>query len=287
MVKYYLLAFVLFSGSSKYVFAQYPTKTYEFQTIRDTDIDFELLRDKIVKNREKLDSIYQVNKMDSLELLYTYLNTNTTNYSAVTLSSEYISTHYNDLAIELQNNGFDALSDGIATISYGFTFKRKRCLHEYLINIGFANKSILNNVYVKVSGLNILNYTFGFDILNLKRFQFYPLIGISQQFTDIAFINKPTNTQYISLFEIGNQTNDISLQKNSWKVVGGVELDYHIKYSERSNGIIVALRYGLTNTINEGKYKLNKVKVDYEPHVALRDSYLSLVIKFYTRTQNK
>lgn len=288
MSKLKLHLLLIFLCSMSYTFAQYPTKSFDFSHVNEREIDMQQLRDVVIREHQYLDSIYQARKADSLELLYRHLITSTSSYNSFTLSSEYVSTEYNGLAEELAVNGFDPMPENLFSWGYGFTFKRNRFLHEYMLNIFIGRTSSLNDQTVKVTGGNLLNYTFGYDILNQRRFQFYPFLGISQQFTEIEVTNESDATASTDgLFNLAQETNEFSVTSDSWKIAAGFEFDYHLKYSARTSGIIIGYRYGITSTFAEGKYKTNGTTLDYDPDVQLRHWYSAIVVKIYGRSMKR
>lgn len=283
---FYSLLLILFCYT---LAAQIPYKSYNFHNPKTGKVAVDSIIGKLKKERAYQDSIYYTRKIDSLELLFNHINTDTIGYNALTLSLEYVSAEYDKLLDDLLANGFSDVGSGATAFGYGFTLKRKRFIHEYTFNIIFGHKmkSDNKNEEVNVTGLNLLNYVFGFDVLNAKRVNLFPFIGINHQFTTLQYKKNYTSGSYTSLFDIGNDAADIDIEKSSLRFTLGAEFDYHVSFSERQGGIILGVRYGINNTLTEGPYKVDHKKVDYDPEISLRDTYVTFLLKIYGRRQYK
>jgi|GEM_PF-1575686 hypothetical protein len=278
MNKLFLLTAFFFISQS--VLAQ----DYDFTGIKaDKEERYELL-EKIKREREYLDSLSYVRKLDSLGRLFDYVNTDTSSYLAFSVHVEHVPGEYDKLLNELSANGFNT-SEGAIAFGYGFTLKKRRFIHEFDFNIIWGDKMKSDNrEVVQVSGVNV-SYIFGFDLLNTSKFSLFPFVTVHYQGTELEYTRNPASGQsYDNLLDLPADISHIALRKGAFRVGFGGEIDYYISKSNRAGGIILGFRYGMNQTVSEGNYKSEKHEVDYDPEITLRDSYFGLVIKFYGRT---
>lgn len=287
MIKYLLLLVLIIPALS--LPAQHPNKDYNFKNAKTGKAQTDSLLILIQKERAHIDSIYYAHKMDSLEMLFHHINTDTVSYTALTLTLEYVEAEYEKLLDDLIAHGFNEVGSGASGFGYGVTFKRKRFIHEFTFNILFGKKmKSENHEEVKVSGINLFNYVFGFDLLNTPRVNLFPFVGLNHQFTALQYKrNDSGGNTYSSLFEIPNDVDDIDIEKSMLRFTFGGELDYHVSFSSHSGGIIFGVRYGLNTTLVEGSYKADKEKINYDPEISLRNSYVTFLLKIYGRRQHK
>jgi hypothetical protein len=282
-----LLLFIV-AGSATAQTPHYPYKDYDFSKINPNAIDQQELQQKIINEQARLDSLYAL-RMDSLQQLMNYVSADTTGgYTGGMLTLVYMPGDYQTLIKDLQSNGFNDVSEGAFGFGYGFTFKHKRFIHDFLFSYywGGKMKSETNEV-VKLSGGNIINYTFGFDIVNLRRLNLSPFIGLNHQMTSIRYQrNNSGGNTYSSLLDIPADVDEVDIEKHALRFSFGGELDYHIVHNKRAGGIILGFRYGMNKTIAEGSYKAEKRKINYDPEIDLKSSFAEFVIKFYS-TRNR
>ncbi|HET9053249.1 MAG TPA: hypothetical protein VFM90_03700 [Cyclobacteriaceae bacterium] len=244
----------------------------------------EELRERIKQEHAYFDSLYRARKLDSLEYLLSYHNTDTASYAGFTLYFEHVPGDYEKLLNELSANGFDT-SEGASAFGYGFTFKKRRFVHE--LNFGFIWGDEMksdNHETVKITGTNI-SYLFGFDLLNTTHFSVFPFINLHYQGVMLEYTRKPAGGQSFDNFlDVPAGVNHLDLRKNALRIGVGGEIDYYFTDSNRAGGIILGFRYGVNETLTEGKYKAEKQKINYDPEITLRNSYFALVLRFYGRT---
>lgn len=261
---------------------------YDFSGAKSTAADREALLEKIKQERLYFDSIYMARKLDSLELRYNFINTDTSSYFAFTLYLEHIPGDYGQLLQELQANGFDT-SEGATGFGYGFTVKKRRLIHEFVFNIMWGDKmKSSDNETVQVRGASFLSYMFGFDLLNSSKFSLYPFVTLSHQSSELQYKRDNSGgVSYNNFLDIPTDVSEITIRNNMLRAGFGGELDYYLPKSNRKGGVIIGFRYGVNTTLVEGSYKFDDEKIDYDPKISLRDSYFTFVIRFYGRTPFK
>lgn len=282
--KSFTLVLLLLIGGNAICQTVYRDKDYNFSKVNPQRIDPEALRKKIADEQARIDSLYAL-RMDSLQQLYSYVTADTTGgYAGLILTLVYVPGDYDKLIKDLQANGFGNSSEGAVGFGYGLTFKHKRFIHDFLFSFywGGKMKSETNEV-VKISGGNLLNYTLGFDILNFKRLNLSPFVGLNHQMTSIRYQrNDSGKTTYSSLLDIADDVNDVDIDRHALRFSFGGQLEYHVSYEKRAGGIILGVRYGMNKTIAEGSFKAEGRKINYDPKVDLKSTFAEFVIKFYS-----
>jgi hypothetical protein len=251
-------------------------KRYDFKNVDVSNVNSDALRTRIEND---------LKTADSLRALYNYINADEKNYTGAIFSVDYITTDLKTINAELAANNLNQLSDdGLISVSYGMTSLMKRFLLEYYFSVFFNKTAKTDNVRVKVGGVSLVNFHVGFDVLNTKRWSLIPMIGVNQQFTKIRV--ERTDDGLLpapnSLGSISQEYHDTRIRKSTWNASGAIELDYRAAYEPRVGGVIIGLRYGMVKSINEGEYKVDRDEVNYDPKIALRDQYFSVVFKFVT-----
>lgn len=257
---------------------------YDFSAAKANKQERDELLERIKHERAYLDSLYQIQKLDSLEQLYNYLNIDTCSYLSFNLHFEHVPGEYDKLLNELSANGFNT-SEGASAFGYGITWKKRRFIHQFdFIAIWGDKMHSDNREIVQIRGTNFA-YLFGFDLLNTSKFSFYPFVNIQFQDVSLKYSKKQESGQtHDNFLDLPANVNQLELTKNALRVGFGGELDYYFPKSNRLDGIILGFRYGMNYTAAEGNYKSEKRNVGYDPEIILRDSYFAFVIKFYGRT---
>lgn len=276
-----LFAFVILLCISHLGLAQSGSPYYNTKI---SQYEREELLEKIRAEREYLDSVYYARKLDSLERLYAYNITDTSSYLAFLLHFEHVPGEYNKLLTELLANGFDT-SEGASAFGYGFTFKKRRFIHELDFNLIWGDKMKSHDgETVQITGTNII-YLLGFDLLNTTHFSLFPFVNLHYQGVSLEYIRNPqTGQSFNNFLDVPAGINHIDLRKDALRIGFGGEIDYYFTQSNRGGGIILGFRYGVNKTLTEGKYKSDKKAINYDPEITLRDSYFSIVLRLYGRT---
>jgi hypothetical protein len=279
-----LIVVFVFLGVSMWAGAQeVPVKVYDFSNAAPVNKDSLLAT--IRKQRAYLDSIYFQLKVDSLELLYRHVAADTKGYNSFFLFGGRVSAAYDQLLRQLQANGFTELEEGVGVVGYGFSIKRKRFVHDGYFGI-FTSSWMKggNDERVKVAGGNALNYSIGFDLVGHPVFQLYAFAGASLRITSLqyernGYINLPVSNPFV----FAGSTSEFFVSKTDFVLNYGGEADIHVQLAERGSGVILGVRAGLMSPMATGQYKANGVVSGYKPDIKLSDSYLQIVLKFYTR----
>jgi hypothetical protein len=276
---------VVFIGLFGQAQSQESYTQYNFENIDPKTVDIEKLRELLNKRRQSLDSTFSALKLDSLSLLYNYLSEASMNYVTPTFAIETMTADYGSLQRDLALTGLPGLpSTPHVALAIGITARTNRTLIEYLINLYFGVHEKQGGALVRVRGANLVNFSIGYDVLNKKHWQLYGIATLNQQFTNIDIQREPTSqTPTSDLASITTQYSDIDMRKSSWRIGPAVELDYRFFHARKQSGTIVGLRFGLSYTFAEGKYKINGSKVDYDPGLDLRKSYLAVIFKPFQR----
>lgn len=279
------LAIILMLLSVSPVFAQrFHEPIYDFSGVDRKTVDQQKLREQIRRNRERVDSLYQASKLDSLYQLSQHVERNPGDYEAITFLVDLMNLDYGRLRQELVNAGFDDVgaTSVIPSIGLGFTNRKKRWVVEYNLNIFIGNKKTSAGRSVKVDGASLLNLYLGYDVLNTRRVALYPLVGINQQYTEIHLEREPTSAlTFPGLFTVEDEFSNLLIRKNSWRAGPAIELDFRLGPLSNRAGFTVGVRYGLNYTLHDGPYKVNGNKIDYDPGIDIRSSYFSIIAKLF------
>ncbi|MDJ1496491.1 hypothetical protein QNI19_26380 [Cytophagaceae bacterium DM2B3-1] len=229
-----------------------------------------------IRNAYKLDSLsYELHK---LELEVSGKEKNYTAFMVFTQTSFNKVSSFNQ---ELQGLGFPTLTGHSTGIGFGMAIKRKRLLHEGFLVVNFNNKVSKGDDKVWMSGENIFNYQLGFAVLNRKRFQLYPFAGISYGLVSIELRKKRNMTDPNSLEGIAQAINEARISKNEIQISTGLQLDYHYSFNNGLSGLIIGLKYGLSRDVLSDNYAANGTKVNYNPDIIYRNTFLALSLKIY------
>jgi hypothetical protein len=283
-VNKWLFCFVLFIALFSQVAAQERFRLYkprDFSKLDTTTIDVSDLRAELRAARATWDSLY-IARVDSLQQLLDYLSEDHTGYAGISYALVYVPEDYNKLLNDLSGNGFDTGSGDAFGFAASGVWKKKRFIHGWGASFFLGSKmKPETNEWVRVSGGNFFNYTFGFDILGLKRVNLYPFIGLNHQLTSIRYKrNASGGNNYASLLDISADVNDVRIKKHELRFTFGGELDVYVM-NERAMGIIIGVRYGMNKTLLEGDYKVEHRSINYNPGVDLKSSYVELVLKLF------
>jgi hypothetical protein len=266
------------------IFVPEDTTAYNFSNIDPKNIDRQKLWEKIRRNNDRIDSMFRAMKQDSLYQLNSYLDWSPNDYASMSYVFDLVNVDYGRLREELISEGFDDIGETsvLPSIGLGITGRLKRWFIEYSLNIFIGHKKTSDGKSVKIDGANLLNFYLGYDILNTRRVALYPLVGISQQFTDIHLKREPSSTSTLSsVFAVEEEYTNLRIRRNSWRVGPALELDFRLGNPKVRNGAVIGIRYGLSYTFHQGAYKVNRNEIDYDPKLDVRGSYFSLIAKLF------
>lgn len=269
-------------------------KKRDFSKIKKEDIDRDTLLKELTLVVNQIDSSGLISLFDSLSQLYIFAHRDDRTYSSWYLSAGPAFNNYGNLNQELKVASLPVLKEVALNFIYflGYSGKKGRTLHDFYLGLSFPNKIQSDDIELKVNGLNFLNYDFGYSILDTRLINLHTLSGLYWQHTFInyTFINpNPASNSvdnYSDLF--GNIYNhkteiDMEIRKNEIGLNLGLELDYHIKYSNNNNGIIIGAKAGMTFPFYKTDWKIDKRSYEQLPDIQFRQWYINLVFKLYSR----
>jgi hypothetical protein len=254
-----------------------PYKFYDFSKVDPAAVDYDRIG-------QQVDSIYRNSGYDSLLQLYQYAKDRTYTEKYVCFSIGYRASFasLDHLTTGLASLGFDDLSETFGGVPWGVEIRGKKLLFGYMLTPVIRN-SVSNADYtIDVRGIE-MEISLGFDLINLKRIQFYPQVGLALQDLDIDVMRKSANVDITDVEGMVLQPAGSQLDKSSFVLTYGAELDYHLAYSTARQGIILGLRYGFSTPIVEGKFKVNGKTSSYESADRIATSFFSAVLKFYLK----
>jgi hypothetical protein len=277
----YILSLVFMTTISLAQTQPFERKVYDFskidpKTINKSQID------------SALDSIYQTTTMDSLAQLSAYVrrHTYTPKYFAFFIGYEAGFASLGTLNKGVQLLGFPKFSETTNSIPWGIEIRGKHLLFNYGLVMGLKS-STSNSDYNIDLKTDFFGLGLGYDIVNLKRFQFYPQFALGFQYFDIEVTRKSAATDIIDVQGLVSGAGSTTASKTSFQLTYGLQADYHLVYNDESNGgIILAFRYGLTTNLSEGKFKINNKNSAFTTDDEIRKSFFSVALKFYIKNFN-
>jgi hypothetical protein len=234
-------------------------------------------------------------RSDSLEQLYDLLNGDvSTSYNAYSVFGGMYHSKLNALNSGLVKAGLPKLKENSThfTNFLDYTWKRKRFINDIFMIDGVAQEITKANLTVTYKFRSLLNYSFGYAIIDSKRFQFFPFGCLSFQTSSIKFSN--SNETFIGFTSVnfdsliyGSSFNtrgvEYELKKQELVLNYGVELDYHLFYSKRKTGIVIGARIANSQPLISNGWKYEGKTYSQLNGVNLKDYYVDFVIRIYSR----
>jgi len=182
----------------------------------------------------------------------------------------------------LRSLGFNELSENFNGVPWGIDVRGKRLLVTYLLVPGIKNRASNNDFTVEVNGIN-MQLAFGYDILRLRRLHFYPQVSFALQDFDIEVTRKNSSNDIISVNDLVVNPSGTKLEKSSFDMSYGLELDYHLLHTISRGGIIIGLRYARVVTLADERFRINDSESSFKSSDSINDSFFSIVAKFYMK----
>lgn len=269
-------------------------KNYTEAELNQIDRD-DLYKD-LLKIRRVNDSLNDLMKTDSLLNLYNRASKDTSsNYGSWYLAMGPSFGDFGDLNNELQKAGLPTFNETAFGFTYilSFAFSHKRFFHDIAIGFTIGGKNKRDSLSLSYNTFDIINYKFGYSVIDAKRFAVIPYGGLDLQHSTISFENEaksipdPSFNNYPDLFTtslLANTGLGTEFTKTELMVNYGVEIDYHVKHRKFGNGVILGLRGGGIAPIISSDWKLEDEKYKSLPDLNLKESYVQFILKFYWRT---
>jgi hypothetical protein len=146
--------------------------------------------------------------------------------------------------------------------------------------IGIGNKSRYEPFEISVFGVGI-DGAVGYDVVNSRRFQFYPQLTISYQRFEIDIERKDVPALADGIGALITNPMYTGMNKSSMLLTYGAEANYHLNYSSGGKGIILAVKYGLTADLIQGTWKIDGEKIPYDSSDRIKESRLMVMLRFY------
>lgn len=271
---------------------------FDFESINIDTIDIEKLNKKLQRIKELNDSINTLMKTDSLfQLACYYTNDTTQDYNSWYILVGPAFADIQDLNSSLRSKNLPVLKNMHWNYSYlfAFSYKRKRKINDFYIGFIHGRSEKHENLKIGYSCFNLINYKFGYSIIDSKYIDIYPYAGVDIQFSDFTIDNRYENnpSSDISSFDTlltfvanNNEGARINFSKPDLLFNYGIELDIHTGYSKRKGGVVFGFRGGRTVPIINTNWRFNHANYTELPPINLRDYYINLVIKFYWKKSN-
>lgn len=261
-------------------FAQHrePGKTYDFSSVDPQKISKETIY-------KEMDSIRMASGYDSLMELASYIRSreSTQDYVAFVIGYHSQQASLDNFQDGLRSSGFTTISETFGGVPVALEVRGGRFLFTYLATIGIKNRASNSEYTLDVKGFNA-HLGVGYDILNTKRFQFYPQLALGIQGFDIDLKKKSAASDIKNINELLSNPSGTALSRNSFNLTYGLELDYHLLYSPNGVGIILGAQYARTATIAEGNFRINGNRSAFESNDRMNQSFFAVVLKFYGRS---
>lgn len=270
-------------------------KRYNIYNINPDSIDKQNLIKKLNVIKLLNDSLNELLQTDSLYQLYKRVG----RISSKDYSSWYLSAgpSWSDLGAlndGLKANSLPELSESRVDISYivAFFWKRNRFIHDLNMQFTVGNARKQDSLRINYNIQDLISYKFGYSIINSKRLELSPYIGINFRLSEINFENSSITEIPDSLSSFASFTSlainrfdnqRTELNRFTIPLDYGVELNYHLKYSKWGNGITIGTRFGQTLPFITAPWKNNGTELKDLPEIKLRQSYLSFILRFYWR----
>ena len=253
----------------------YDRKAYDFSGVKIEKID----RAKI---HRQIDSLYRTSGIDSLAQLSSYASVRqyTPRYVAFLVGYESGMASLSSLNSGLETLGLHQVSETFSGIPWGFAFRGNHLLWTYTVTPSFNKTTSNQDFKIKASSV-AMEMNIGYDVINARRFQLYPQVGLSLQYLDLTVLRKASLDDIQDVNDLVFKSSSVNLSRATCMLSYGLEADYHVKYSEGGAGIIVGLRYGMTTDLVEGKFKIDRQKSAFTLDDRMRESYFSVVVKVY------
>jgi hypothetical protein len=275
---------------------------FDFSELDFRKVKLDLLEAKLKKIRVYNDSMMRIirnrniaQRSDSLEQLYDLLNGDiSTSYNAYSL---FVGQYHSTLGSlnrglvlstfpELESNSYHF------TNLVDFTWKRKRFINDVFISLGIVKDVTKGNLTVSYNYWSPINYSFGFAVIDSKRFQFFPFACLSFQSSTLKFSNSAEQ-----LFELGSGSYDsliraantnkkgveYQLKKRELMLNYGLEMDFHLFYSKRKTGVILGFRAGKGLPVLSSGWTMEAKRYAQLSDVLIKDYYMDIVVRIYTR----
>jgi hypothetical protein len=254
-----------------------PYKVYDFSNVDPTKISSEAIA-------QQIDSIYRTSGYDSLIQLMSHIQKSKYTERYVSFNIGYQSSHASlqDLKTGLSALGFSDLSENFSGVPWGLDIRGKRLLVSYLLVPGIKNRASNDDYSIEVSGIN-MQLAFGYDVLHLRRLHFYPQFSFALQDFDINITRKNATSDITDVNDLVLNPAGTRLEKSSFDMSYGAELDYHLLHTLSRGGIILGLRYGRVVTLADEKFMINKSKSGFQSSDTIVESFFSIVAKFYIK----
>lgn len=294
-----ILSFLYQLGSAQDNTNQYNIKQFDFSEVNFDNVNKANLINKLNAIKQLNDSLNGLLQTDSLYQLYLKINSKpTTDFNSWYLSAGPSWSNFSSLNKALENNNYPTIGETGFDLSYviAFAWKRRNYFHDLNMQFTFGSSEDNDSLEASYSVIDILSYKFGYSIINAKRFDLTPYAGINFRLSNITFENKElidipgetdNYTDFTALAFNRSDYRSTTLNKFSIPLDYGVEMNYHIKYSKRNNGITLGARYGQALQFIDGDWKNDGEKLNDLPEINLRESYLTFICRFYWRTPDK
>lgn len=269
-------------------------------------VHMDVLIKKLTRIKHYNDSMMRVIKnknikwrSDSLVQLYDLLNGDiTTSYNGYSFFVGQYHSNLSDINAGLKLSGFPTFPEMNFHLTnfLNYTWKRKRFFNEVFMVDGLGRDISKGDINVSYKFKSPFNYTFGYAIIDSKRFQFFPFASLGLQFSTITIsnISEKIFDLYGGMFDSIIRTSinysrgvEYKLKKIEFVLNYGLEMNYHLFYSKREKGFILGVRAARALPIIGTGWQFEGERRAQFNKVQLNEYYIDVVARFYLRLNGK
>jgi hypothetical protein len=269
-------------------------------------VHMDVLIKKLARIKHYNDSMMRVIKnknikwrSDSLVQLYDLLNGDiSTSYNGYSFFVGQYHSNLGDINSGLKLAAFPTFPEMSFHLTnfLNYTWKRKRFFNEVFMVDGLGKDISKGDINVSYKFKSPINYTFGYAILDSKRFQFFPFASLGLQFSSITVSNISEKIFELKagMFDsvliastVYTKGVEYKLKKQELILNYGLEMNFHLFYSKREKGFILGIRAARAQPLLSTGWQLGGVRYAQFNKVQLKDYYVDVVARFYLRLNGK
>lgn len=204
------------------------------------------------------------------------------NYSAPVFFVDLFHTNFDNLDATITQKGFDRMTELAFRVGFGVSSKSNRLIYDiYFITAGMKHETKKAAESISFSASNALQFDWGYDLLNAKRFSLYPYAGLSLRFTNMKY-SKPTQFNPaitdISDLVLNDQSVEVNATRLGYQL--GMGFDYWLT-KETTSANLLFVKFGMNRPVGRDRYKIEGVR--YDPRIKAGDWLVSVGVKFGLR----
>ncbi|MGG9972442.1 hypothetical protein ACQ33O_11670 [Ferruginibacter sp. SUN002] len=232
------------------------------------------------------DSMLRSEEYASLNAKLNNLPVDKRKYVSFNMFADVVHNDYSKFNQSITAAGFTELEPISFRFGCGITVKSKRNIHDIgFFSVGLKNQAQRGNETIKSFFSNVMQYDYGFDLLQSNAVSIYPYAGLSIRASMLRYeqpmqINPGTTN--ISDLVIPNGSAYLSSTKIGYQA--GLGIDVTVSNFNNSRGSVILFAKGGTNgPIGRERYKTNDSDITYNYDIRHADWMITFGIKFAGR----